>query len=333
MEVLSLLNKLSSSKEDGADGFVFWLHYRLSATLLLAASLIFTAGQYFGDPISCTADAVASKIMNSYCWVQSTFTVKALEDGVPGRDVVQPGVGPHDSELDEVRHQSYYQFVWLALVVQAGLMYLPHFLWKILNLGAARRLAELCTKEDDSALSFVKFENLAPAMYTGFFVGCEALNLGLVASQLFAVDLFLGGGFLHLEHGLERVFPKVTKCILYTVGPSGTPQRHDSVCLLPFNVYAQKIYFALWFWYWALVALSAANLLFRVATAAAPPLRALVLMVLCHFHCDLKTTRTVSKGIAFHKWFVLCALSRHVDVDTYVQLVEKLAEVLTCRND
>lgn len=48
-------------------------------------------------------------------------------------------------------------------------------------------------------------------------------------------------------HPFDDVFPKMTKCSLYTYGPSGTIQTHDALCVLNVNVLNDKIYFLLWF--------------------------------------------------------------------------------------
>jgi len=59
------------------DNFVFFLHYNVSVGLLLGASLIITVGLYISDPIECTADAAIDEVIDSFCWVHSTFTVPA----------------------------------------------------------------------------------------------------------------------------------------------------------------------------------------------------------------------------------------------------------------
>ena len=45
----------------------------------------------------------------------------------------------------------------------------------------------------------------------------------------------------------QLIFPKMTKCIFHTYGPSGTVQNHDALCILPINVLNEKIYFMAWF--------------------------------------------------------------------------------------
>jgi len=46
------------------------LHYRFTAPLLFAASLLVTAQQFIGDRISCiqSAGAIDEKVLNTYCY-------------------------------------------------------------------------------------------------------------------------------------------------------------------------------------------------------------------------------------------------------------------------
>ena len=60
----------------------FRLHSKVTATILLIFSLIVTAGQFIGDPIDCIVSGgdgnVPSGIMDTYCWIHSTFTLPKL---------------------------------------------------------------------------------------------------------------------------------------------------------------------------------------------------------------------------------------------------------------
>merc|ERR1719430_2003218 len=94
-------------------------------------------------------------------------------------------------------------------------------------------------------------------------VFCEFLFLINVVSNIFLMDLFLGGEFS--SYGLEvatfvgevdpqnrvdpmsRVFPRMTKCIFQKFGFSGTIETHDALCMLPINVVNEKIYLFLIF--------------------------------------------------------------------------------------
>lgn len=57
------------------DCAVFRMHNTFTCVLLLACSLIITANQFVGNPIQCIVDGVPTHVVNTYCWISSTFTM------------------------------------------------------------------------------------------------------------------------------------------------------------------------------------------------------------------------------------------------------------------
>jgi hypothetical protein len=64
--------KIQEIKTDTA---IFRLHNIFTTVLLLTCSLILTATQYVGQPISCIAKGVPTHVVNTFCWISSTFTM------------------------------------------------------------------------------------------------------------------------------------------------------------------------------------------------------------------------------------------------------------------
>lgn len=62
-------------QEVTTDNAVFRLHNLFTTVLLLACSLIITATQYVGKPISCIVNGVPTHVVNTFCWIHSTFTM------------------------------------------------------------------------------------------------------------------------------------------------------------------------------------------------------------------------------------------------------------------
>lgn len=94
----------------------------------------------------------------------------------------------------------------------------------------------------------------------GYFF-CELLNFINVIGNIFFVDKFLGGAFMtygtdvvkfsnmNQEHRFDpmiEVFPRLTKCTFRKFGPGGSPQKHDTLCVLALNILNEKIYIFLW---------------------------------------------------------------------------------------
>ena len=57
------------------DNNVFRLHYKGTVAVFVCAALLVNAGQYIGDPIDCIVDGVPSGMMDTYCWIHSTFSI------------------------------------------------------------------------------------------------------------------------------------------------------------------------------------------------------------------------------------------------------------------
>ena len=87
---------------------------------------------------------------------------------------------------------------------------------------------------------------------------------------------------------MDAVFPKVTKCTFHTYGPSGTINRHDSLCILALNIINEKIFVFLWFWFVLLAIISALALVYRIVILSVPSLRVRVIMKKLHGRVDQK---------------------------------------------
>ena len=79
--------------------------------------------------------------MDTYCWIHGTFSIPSQWTGEKGEDIVYPGVaaGYRDEQGDHVYHK-YYQWVCYVLFLQAGLFYVPRFLWKSVEGGRMQML-------------------------------------------------------------------------------------------------------------------------------------------------------------------------------------------------
>lgn len=57
------------------DCAVFRMHNSFTCVLLMACSLIITANQFVGNPIQCIVNGLPTHVVNTYCWISSTFTM------------------------------------------------------------------------------------------------------------------------------------------------------------------------------------------------------------------------------------------------------------------
>jgi len=278
------------------DNYIFRLHYRVSVIVLLTAVALVTSGEYIGNPISCMTDGgVGSGIMDIYCWIHSTYSVNTT-----GRLEPHPGLGEDSDQPGHAVHHKYYQWVAFFLTLQAAMFYLPRLLWKTAEGGVMKLLTSGLTDiqsfmDRDTRKTGVdliaRYYSLAHARrgtYFLRFVTCELLNFANVLGQIYFTDMFLGYQFtkygrevfakseedLNLRNDpMNSVFPKVTKCRFSRYGPSGSLQTSDALCVLPLNIINEKIYIFLYFWFVFLASVSAAWLLYRLATIISSELR------------------------------------------------------------
>lgn len=116
------------------DNKVFGLHYRLTTLVFLLFSIVVTCTHLLGETISCipsSADKHEIKLINSYCWVEGTFTLpKALIRTIEF-EFAHPGVSQHFEDKDEIIEHTYYQWVSTVLFLQAMAFYVTRALWKV----------------------------------------------------------------------------------------------------------------------------------------------------------------------------------------------------------
>lgn len=86
--------------------------------------------QYIGDPIDCIVEEIPNNVMDTYCWIHSTFSVTGAHKGIAGRDFAHSGVAPPpgiNGEDEGIKYHKYYQWVCFTLFFQALLFYIPRY--------------------------------------------------------------------------------------------------------------------------------------------------------------------------------------------------------------
>lgn len=118
LDVFRGLKNLAKISHVHIDSTIFRLHYTFTVMCLLAFSLIVTTRQYVGNPIDCvhTKD-IPEDVLNTYCWIHSTYTIPSAFWKRIGIDVAHPGI---DKTIDpeERRYVRYYQWVCFCLFFQ-----------------------------------------------------------------------------------------------------------------------------------------------------------------------------------------------------------------------
>lgn len=336
------------------DNKIFRLHYKVTFIVLVTFSLLVTANQYIGDPIDCITEEIPQKLMDSYCWTHSTYTVQNEKiNGVVGRDFIYPGVLNHANS--QVKYHKYYQWIWLFLFLQAVLFYTPHYLWKswegnrikmlVGNLNESVLINEYKIEQKNIIINYLKENRQQHNFYAFRFFICEVLNFINIFVQIFFVNFFLGNEFT--TYGIDvlkfseldtelrfdpmsRIFPKVTKCSFSTYGPSGSVQNFDALCILPVNIVNEKIYIVLWFWFSFLVMLSAFGLIYRLIVILVPKLRYFLLCSQTKLSPRNKI-QNILNMCRIGDWFLLYQLSRNINSLIFSEIICELEAQLVLR--
>ena len=329
---------------------VYCLHYRATVLILIAFCLLVTARQFFGDPIDCVVNEKEEhfeKVINRYCWIQTTFSVESAWHKPVGSEVAYPGVDKATPD-DVVIYHAYYQWVWLLLLLQAFLFYVPYIIWEQYEGNITNRLLNGLNSGVMSQTDRMnKISKVSEYLYRTknhhtfrflIYTSTEMLNLFNVVMQMLLLDRFLGGKFLNygfqvfnfngwtqfpLQYDpMMKLFPRMTKCTFHQFGSSGDIQKHDTICVLPINIVNEKTYLFLWFWLILLMIATFCLALWRILSIMCPCIRVIILQANCS--CSRSDVQQVLKYNGIGDWFVLCLLAKNMEKNNFKVLIADL---------
>lgn len=339
------------------DNNIFRLHYKGTVLVFVTASLLVTSGQYIGDPIDCIVDGIPGGIMDTYCWIHSTFSIPSRWAGKVGVDVVYPGISPI-ADLDpgtEVKYHKYYQWVCFFLFLESLFFYMPRYFWKASEDGKIAMLVgnlrepmlDAASKEGqiDTIVKYFRMHRGTHALYALRFFGCELLNFVNAICQIYFIDYFLDYEFA--TYGREvlsmsemdpedrvdpmaKVFPKMTKCTFHKYGPSGTVEKKDGLCVLPLNIINEKIFIFVWIWLIFVAVCTGIFIIYRLVVLAGPQLRVFLITI----HGGKSTKRSDVEAILepqslswlekIGDWFLLHMICKNLNVLVVNDLIRHL---------
>ncbi|GBM83499.1 Innexin inx2 [Araneus ventricosus] len=355
MDLFSSLKSFFRTSTTFVDNWAFTLHYRITTGVLIAFSILVTGKQYFGDPIDCISrDDIPTKLLNTFCWIHTTFSVPDAWEKKVGVEVPYPGVDKY-TPGETRKYHAYYQWVCFFLFLQAIFFYIPRYFWKAVEGGRIKSLilgldcpivSEEAKKTNRKLIVQYFLSTLRHnGRYFFCFVVAEIMNFINVVGQIFLLDTFLGGEFT--TYGLNvvrfsewepevrydpmiQVFPRITKCTFHRYGSSGDVQRHDSMCLLPINNVNEKIFIFLWFWFVILAIISGVALIYRAAVIKSKTVRFFSTKSRASM-CNAENLDIVIKKFALGDWLMLDLLAKNVDPQNFRDIVDDLAKELDGR--
>lgn len=320
------------------DGTFFKLHYRVSALVLCSFSILVSATQFIGDPIYCTvAGDIPQKLINTFCWVEGTFSLPKAFLKKVGKEIIYPGVDTSYGSKDEIIEHGYYQWVGFMLLLQAVMFYMPRLIWTSWEGNRIKSLLQELNQpvvpEDEKKRRLKRLVRYFRASmhnhssYAFRYLLCELIALINVISQIYFINHFLGGEFttygsevIEFSSGSQegridpmvRVFPRITKCMFHHYGPTGDIRKIDTLCLLPLNIINEKIYIVLWFWFIILTVLTSLCIIYRGVLLGWPRLRYLALRGVARLTPG-EQLKSVLKRTSYGDWFVIFLLAQNMD--------------------
>lgn len=346
---LSIYFKYQDIRTDNA---VFRLHNVFTTVLLLICSMVITATQYVGKPIQCIVSGIPTHVVNTFCWITSTFTMPDAfrREYEVGKHVAHPGVANDYDDENAKKYYTYYQWVCFVLFFQALMCYTPKFLWDAFEGGLLRTIVMglnegMCDpgekdKKKDVLIGYLMRHAKSHKLYALRYWACELLCLANIVLQLWMMDSFFNGEFF--SYGLrvmgysespqeERrdpmiyIFPRVTKCTFHKYGASGGIQKHDSLCVLPLNIVNEKTYIFLWFWYIILAVVLSMLVIYRCIIIFVPRVRARLLHARSRT-LPIEMAEAVSRRTDLGDWWLLYMLARNIDPLIYREVISELAK-------
>ena len=215
MPLAGLIKARYKGDKADIDSAFFKLHYRTSATILFLSAILVTANNLIGKTIDCISGDIPGNVLNTYCWIMSTFSIPSRNAAGKGTDYAYQGVEPGfddraglDGEDRFVRH-AYYQWVPFVLFLQGVMFYLPHYFWKMyedermkkITDGLRGRTLNIDDRKDacETLVKYVKETFHENNWYAGVFFICDLMNLFNTIFQMYFINLFLGGMYIFVK--------------------------------------------------------------------------------------------------------------------------------------
>lgn len=258
-----------------------------------------------------------------------------------------------------MHHNDFYQWISFVLFIQAFLLNLPRYVWKgreerinrDLRLDAALDRLD-STVVDRAQLHTIAYLLKKPKICRNsnyyLHVLCEVANLLMVLAQFYFMNFFLNAkfatyGFRLLQFDnwrsdfffdpLSRAFPKLVKCVFKSYGSSGSVQKYDYLCLLPYNIVNEKTYMILWYWFQLLILLSIINLVYRLLAACSREVRCAMIMSKAPCAVDRTALSSIVYHVSVGEWYILEILAENLDPELFNGVVNGIYEIISQKKE
>jgi len=337
------------------DNWGFKLFYKCTTVILILASVLTTAKQFFGGPIQCDAgsakDGIEKEVLESYCWMYSTWNIPREYKGACSG-------GDQDMQTTTIVYNSYYQWVPLYLIFMAVIFYLPRMFWimiegglmKFFGKGTTTRFIEDQEEKKDKLVQFFckNIHNKYNIYFCGF-IFCEVLNLLIVIFHFGLTHRFLH--YRYIAYGFDvwqyyqlpeeeqrmpgqknpmcNTFPRIASCDYWRWGSGGKQENINAICVLSLNHINDKVFFLLWWWCFFIMLIAIIRLIYRAIQCSSTRLRfQLINMRMNRYFKRSSKMDKIENFIVDAKlgdWFVLYQMSKNLNRPFFMDFLTTLS--------
>jgi len=338
-------------KEVNSTNTTFTLFTKISVGRCIFASILVATSQNIGKPIDCSlgkaSGVVGGDYVNNHCWIYGTFHIpENMQKDFPCR--AKKGA-------DENAHL-YYQWIVFMLVISALMFKIPHLIWKTYEGGIMKaffsgkgqknKFLSDDKVNENMEFNFKYYNKLKGhnSTYYYIFQFCQLLNIVMLALNWMATNKFLGGNFNSYgidfidyqsltpkEKEAENVsdpmcnaFPTTVSCSITYGTSSGEVGSANGLCLLSQNIFNEKIYLFLWFWFVLMFIIGAIQVIFEIAVFAMPGFRSFVISRQTGAFPSGEMKKFIEK-CNLGDWFILHQIGKNTNKDFFHDLLEDLS--------
>ena len=126
----------------------------------------------------------------------------------------------------------------------------------------------------------------------------------------------------YLALSQNEIWLRTTKCTFHKFGNFGSIEKYESECLLPFNVFNEKIYIFLWFYFIILSGITLIFLLYLLVLKCCPSSKRSLLLR------EENTVKAVLGKVSFSDALLIYLITRNVNKDLYQKVLPQLSSFL-----
>uniref|UniRef100_A0A8R1HKB0 Innexin n=1 Tax=Caenorhabditis japonica TaxID=281687 RepID=A0A8R1HKB0_CAEJA len=238
------------------------LRYFATVLILCSCALFIMAKQYVGESVQCWAPRQFKKgwevYAETYCLIENTYHVGMNATNLPT---------PEQRNNQKFR---YYQWVPFILFFLAMALYIPRLVWRILQSLSGTNISIVTANLRKNAISGLdqkkEDDKFSVSKLTICMLSTKVLAVLVLIGSMVFLDFFMGLGPMYGWTVTKQVlqgkqwqesgtFPRVTFCD-FEVRELGYVNNWSLQCVLMVNMFNEKLFIALWWWYLVLLCLS-----------------------------------------------------------------------------